>query len=57
MNTFLPDEHPMDEPNFDFVDDLIDTNIFGSLVNENLDPETQKLLEDFWNDYAYIWVY
>jgi hypothetical protein len=47
MNTFPPDEHLMDEPNFDFVDDLIDTNIFGSLVNEHLDPETQKLLEDF----------
>jgi hypothetical protein len=37
----------MDEENFEFVDDLLDTDIFGSLLKEELDLETKQLLEDF----------
>lgn len=47
INLFSPDELTMDETDFQFVDDLIDTEIFGSLVQEELDPDTKKLLEDF----------
>lgn len=47
VDLFSLDEPTMDEMDFQFVDDLIDTEIFGSLVQEELDPETKKLLEDF----------
>jgi hypothetical protein len=47
INLFSPDLLTMDEADFEFVDDLIDTEIFGSLVHEELDPETKKLLENF----------
>lgn len=41
------DFYSLENDNFDFVDDLLDTDIFGSYVKEELDPETLKLLEDF----------
>ena len=41
------DYNSLENDNFDFVDDLLDTDIFGSYVKEELDPETLKLLEDF----------
>lgn len=47
MNMFSPNEPTMDETDFQFVDDLIDTEIFGSLVQEELDSDIKKLLEDF----------
>ena len=47
MNMFSSDEPTMDETDFQFVDDLIDTEIFGSLVHEELDSDIKKLLEDF----------
>lgn len=47
VDLFSLDKPTMDEMDFQFVDDLIDTEIFGSLVQEELDPETKKLLEDF----------
>lgn len=41
-NTYL-----MNEDDLDFIDDLLDDEIFGSYVQERLDPETLKLLENF----------
>ena len=43
-NTFL-----MEDNDLDFIDDLLDDGIFGSSIREELDPETMKLLEDFWS--------
>jgi len=41
-NNFL-----MDEDDLDFIDDLLDDEIFGSYTTEELDPETMKLLENY----------
>ena len=41
------DYDSLDNDKYNFVDDLLDTDIFGSYVKEELDPETLKLLEDF----------
>ena len=37
----------MDEDDLDFIDDLLDDDIFGSCATEELDPETMKLLENY----------
>jgi len=37
----------MDEEDFDFVDDLLDEELFDSYVEEQFDYETMKLLENF----------
>jgi hypothetical protein len=37
----------MDEDDLDFIDDLLDDDIFGSYTTEELDPETMKLLENY----------
>lgn len=48
MNEFnQKNTHLMDENDLDFIDDLLDDEIFGSYVQEQLDPETLKLLQDF----------
>jgi hypothetical protein len=41
-NNFL-----MEETDLDFIEDLLDDEIFNSSIREELDPETMKLLEDF----------
>lgn len=37
----------MDEDDLDFIDDLLDDDIFGSCATEELTPETMKLLENY----------
>jgi hypothetical protein len=37
----------MDEDDLDFIDDLLDDEIFSSYITEELDPETMKLLENY----------
>ena len=48
MNEFTQKNNfHMEENDLDFIDDLLDDGIFGSSIQEELDPETMKLLEDF----------
>ena len=41
------DNFLMNEDDLDFIDDLLDDEIFGSYTTEELDPETMKLLENY----------
>jgi len=37
----------MSDDDLDFIDDLLDDEIFGSYYTEELDEETMKLLENY----------
>lgn len=47
MSKSTKDKSIMIEDNLNFIDDLLDDEIFGSYYTEELDEETMKLLENY----------